>query len=243
MLLLLASAWILIYAGIFLLGFGGSRWTSEMALNYYRSIFGTALQVMAMVLLIGVGYNLISDYASNISTINREWSVYKTPWPFNIPVPGIIYPKEIPNTSALAAILVATIILYMLTSKIPQMLAGMVNGGSTAGGVGSSVGFGALGAALGFAGAVGGIGLSAAAGKNIAQAALGNLGKGLNDMMEKFSQSSAAAASMPDFSGGGSIGGDASQAQEPGTTTPLAQAQGQDSASPSYTARMEEPRR
>ncbi len=34
MLLLLVSGWLLMYAGIFFLGFGGSRWTSDMAINY-----------------------------------------------------------------------------------------------------------------------------------------------------------------------------------------------------------------
>ncbi|MFZ0258037.1 MAG: P-type conjugative transfer protein TrbL, partial [Gammaproteobacteria bacterium] len=35
MLLLLVSGWILAYGGVFFLGFGGSRWTSDMAINYY----------------------------------------------------------------------------------------------------------------------------------------------------------------------------------------------------------------
>ena len=33
MLLLLISAWILAYAGIFFLGFGGARWTSDLAIT------------------------------------------------------------------------------------------------------------------------------------------------------------------------------------------------------------------
>ena len=44
MLLLLISAWILAYAGIFYLGFGGSKWTSDMAINYYK----TSLLIMLM---------------------------------------------------------------------------------------------------------------------------------------------------------------------------------------------------
>jgi type IV secretion system protein VirB6/type IV secretion system protein TrbL len=33
MAILLVSSWILAYAGIFFLGFGGSRWTSEIAIG------------------------------------------------------------------------------------------------------------------------------------------------------------------------------------------------------------------
>jgi type IV secretion system protein TrbL len=52
MLLLLVSGWLLMYAGIFFLGFGGSRWTSDMAINYYKTVLGVAAQLMAMVLLV-----------------------------------------------------------------------------------------------------------------------------------------------------------------------------------------------
>jgi P-type conjugative transfer protein TrbL len=55
MVLLLVSGWILAYAGIFFLGFGGSRWTSEIAINYYKTILGVAVSLFAMVLLVGIG--------------------------------------------------------------------------------------------------------------------------------------------------------------------------------------------
>ena len=49
--------WILAYAGIFFLGFGGSRSTSEMAINYYKTVRGRGIAVspFAMVLLVGIG--------------------------------------------------------------------------------------------------------------------------------------------------------------------------------------------
>ena len=43
MLLQLCSAWVLAYAGIFFLGFGGSKWTSDMAINYFKTVLGSAL--------------------------------------------------------------------------------------------------------------------------------------------------------------------------------------------------------
>ncbi|HKM82989.1 MAG TPA: type IV secretion system protein [Candidatus Acidoferrum sp.] len=36
MILLLCAAWIVTYAGLIFLGFGGCRWRSDMAINYYR---------------------------------------------------------------------------------------------------------------------------------------------------------------------------------------------------------------
>ena len=38
MLLLLAAGWILAYGGVFFLGFGGGRWTHDIAINYYKTV-------------------------------------------------------------------------------------------------------------------------------------------------------------------------------------------------------------
>ena len=62
MLLLFVSSWILMYAGVFFLGFGGSRWTSDMAINYYKTVLGVAVQIMTMVLLVGIGNDLLSSF-------------------------------------------------------------------------------------------------------------------------------------------------------------------------------------
>ena len=45
MLLLMCSAWILAYVGIFLLGFGGSKWTSNIAINYYKNGMPFSLKI------------------------------------------------------------------------------------------------------------------------------------------------------------------------------------------------------
>src|SRR5262249_480583 len=43
MILLLCAAWIVLYAGLIFLGFGGCRWTSDMAVNYYRTVLGVGV--------------------------------------------------------------------------------------------------------------------------------------------------------------------------------------------------------
>jgi type IV secretion system protein VirB6/type IV secretion system protein TrbL len=139
MLLLLASGWVLAYGGVFFLGFGGSRWTSDMAINYYKTVLGVAAQLMAMVLLVGIGKTFLDDYYAHERGISL---------------------KE------MGVMLIVCVILLALVNKIPPLIAGVITGASVGGaGIGN---FGA-GAALGAAGmaassaATGGAALAAGA--------------------------------------------------------------------------------
>ena len=67
MLLMLCSAYLLAYAGVFFLGFGGSRWTSDIALNYYRKILEVGASLFAMILVVGVGQGFIDMYYSQMN--------------------------------------------------------------------------------------------------------------------------------------------------------------------------------
>ena len=121
MLLLLISGWILAYAGIFFLGFGGSRWTSDMAINYYKTVLSIGAQLFTMVLLVGIGKSFMDEFYTNIS------AAYKM--------------KE------LAVIMVVAIILLALVNRVPSLVGGLAMGGGT-GALGSGFGAGtALGAA------------------------------------------------------------------------------------------------
>ncbi|MFI3187700.1 MAG: P-type conjugative transfer protein TrbL, partial [Methylococcaceae bacterium] len=62
MLILLVSGWILAYAGVFYLGFGGSRWTSDIAISYFKTVLNIGVQLMTMVLLVGIGQQFINAY-------------------------------------------------------------------------------------------------------------------------------------------------------------------------------------
>ena len=59
MVLLLCSAWVLVYAGVIYLGFGGGRWTSDMAVNYFKTVLGLGVQTFAFCLLVGIGQGQI----------------------------------------------------------------------------------------------------------------------------------------------------------------------------------------
>ena len=132
LLVLYVSTWILAYAGIFFLGFGGSRWTSDMAIGYYRTVLALGAQLAAMILLIGIGYSIITNYY----TLMRS---------------NVSLEEE-------AVVLVASIMLLALVNKIPPLIGGLAMGGGV-GALGSGV---SLVSAIGTAAAMAaGVGLAA----------------------------------------------------------------------------------
>jgi type IV secretion system protein TrbL len=137
MLLLLISSWILAYAGVFFLGFGGSRWTSEMAIGYFKTVLNVAAQLFAMVLLIGIGKSFVDQYYAAMSA-------------------GI-------SLKELGVMLVVAVVLLALVRTIPGLIGGLA-GGNT-GSLGSGFGAGAaLGAAAMGAAALATAGAAVAAG-------------------------------------------------------------------------------
>lgn len=137
MLLLLISSWILAYAGVFFLGFGGSRWTSEMAIGYFRAVLNIAGQLFAMVLLVGIGKSFVDQYYAGMSA-------------------GL-------SLKELGIMLVVAVVLLALVRTIPGLIGGLA-GGNT-GSLGSGFGAGAaLGAAAMGAAAIATAGAAVAAG-------------------------------------------------------------------------------
>jgi type IV secretion system protein TrbL len=102
MTIMLCSAWILLYGGIFFLGFGGSRWTSEIAIHYYKTLIGVGASLMAMVLMIGIAQSIITNYYNNLS-------------------PGI-------HINEIATILIVSLILLALVHRVPNLISGIITG-------------------------------------------------------------------------------------------------------------------
>ncbi|MDR5857967.1 P-type conjugative transfer protein TrbL [Halomonas eurihalina] len=127
LLLLLVSTWILLYAGVFFLGFGGSRWTSDIAINYYRSILNIAAQLLAMVLIVAIGKTFLEHYYDQMS--------------------------DTMASQELAVMLVVSICLLFLVNKVPPLVAGIASGGGSAAsaGIGNISTGSAMGAAMGAA--------------------------------------------------------------------------------------------
>ncbi|SEG20151.1 P-type conjugative transfer protein TrbL [Nitrosomonas ureae] len=141
MLLLLISSWVLMYAGIFLLGFGGARWTSDIAINYFKTVLGIGIQLFVMLLIVGIGSDLLSNFYAKMG-------------------------KNVMNYEELAVMLIFTIAFFVLISRLPLLLAGIVTGSS----IGSTAGIGSYSAgnfmaAAGTAAAVASYGGTLAAGR------------------------------------------------------------------------------
>jgi P-type conjugative transfer protein TrbL len=110
MMLLLCAAWIVLYAGLIFLGFGGCRWTSDMAINYYRTVLGVGVSLMTMQLIIGIGVQFLQDLVASTS--------------------------QTLDAGQLGILMCATIILAVISHRLPQMVAGMVVGGGHNGAIG-----------------------------------------------------------------------------------------------------------
>ncbi len=159
LLLILVSGWFLTYAGIFLLGFGGGRWTQEIAINYFKTILGIALQAFAMVLLIGIGKSFVDQYYALMS-------------------------KDI-LLKEMFIMLAVAVILLTLINEVPSKLAGIIQGGMGGGpgGSGGGMGLGGAMATLGVAGA------AVTAGASLAGAQAAGGAKALNAAFKAAAQS------------------------------------------------------
>ncbi len=115
MLLLLVSSWVLMYAGIFLLGFGGARWTTDIAINYFKTVLGVGIQLFVMLLIVGIGNDLLTSFHAKMT-------------------------KNVLNFEELAVMLIFSIAFFVLISRLPPLLAGIVTGSS----IGSTLGIGSL---------------------------------------------------------------------------------------------------
>jgi P-type conjugative transfer protein TrbL len=135
MLILLVTGWILAYAGVFYLGFGGCRWTSDIAISYFKTVLNIGVQLMTMVLLVGIGQQFINAYYAQMDA--------------NM------------NLNDMASMLVAAIVLLVLVNKIPPMIGHIAQGGGTQA-LGGGFGAGSVIAAAGAAGAAAALAGSAA---------------------------------------------------------------------------------
>lgn len=191
MLLLLISSWILAYAGIFFLGFGGSRWTSEMAIGYFKTVLNIAAQLFTMVLLVGIGKSFVDQYYAAMSA-------------------GI-------SLKELGVMLVVAAIMLALVKTIPGLIGGLA-GGNTGSlgsgfGAGAALGAAAMGAAaLGTAGAAiaaGAAGMAGGAQALMAAFSKANASESAGGGASAAIMAAAGGAQGADSGGGGSGGGSA----------------------------------
>ena len=200
MLILLVSGWILAYAGIFFLGFGGSRWTSDMAISYYKTVSGIAASLMGMTLIVGIGQAFLNEYYASIGDA---------------------------SFSDLAVILVVALILLHLVNKIPTLISGIITGASVGGA--SAMGGAGAGTALAAAAMAGAAAAGAVAAIASSATSAAGWGSAVNAAIQQGSgglENDSGVGGMPSMTSTGSRGpGDDGNAGA-GTTTPFGNAMG-----------------
>lgn len=178
MLLMLVAAWLMAYAGIFFLGFGGSRWTSDMAINYYKTVLGVAVQIMTMVLLVGIGNDMLSTFYTRMN-------------------------QNVLNFEELGVMLVFCMALLSLVNRVPPMVAGIVTGSSigSAGGIGNFGTGAAVGAVMGAAGMAAGAASVAGSAVMGGAANLAGGGSAIKAAFDKAQASMSSGSDMPSMGG------------------------------------------
>jgi type IV secretion system protein VirB6/type IV secretion system protein TrbL len=103
----LVMAWMLSYAGIFLLGFGGARWTASIAISYYKHVLAIGVALLAL--------HFISAAATGFLSLYDESGASEGPRSFS----------QFPY---LGKMLAASILMLVLSIKVPQLLYTLVTG-------------------------------------------------------------------------------------------------------------------
>lgn len=187
LLLVFVSAWIMIYGGVFFLGFGGARWTSDIAISYYKHVLAIGAEMMVMLLLIGIGKTFINEYYASMRA-------------------GI-------DLKEMAIMLIAAFVLMYLTNKIPPRIAGIVGvgGAGSIGGVGVGSVMAAAAMTASAAASVGSTAMagatSAAGGASALKAAFQSAQQNMADGSGMFSNSGGSSGSVSGSLGGASPSG------------------------------------
>ncbi|ELQ15702.1 P-type conjugative transfer protein TrbL [Xanthomonas translucens] len=198
-LITLVNAWILAYAGIFVLGFGGARWTSDIAINYFRSVLGIGLKLLTITLLVGIAVSIMDTYYANLS-------------------------QGAPLRELLLVFVVA-LVLTLLIHSVPNVIAGIVPGAAAA----TSIGSFSTGAIVGAGMATGGMAAQAVAAAASGGASLAASAAGGAQAVMAAATAAATAADggvMPGASSGDEAGGGGSGDVSGSDETPMAAAAG-----------------
>lgn len=127
MTILIVSAYITVSGGIVMMGFLGSEWTREHAINYFTAVLGVALKMFVMQLIIILGYHFIRDWCEGMDGNS--------------------------DTLAYLALVGVSIVFYGLVNEVPQIAASLASGRFTQGSGGGAIGAMVAGAASIAAGA------------------------------------------------------------------------------------------
>lgn len=108
MLKLLAAAYFWMYAGFFYTGFGGSDWTSDMAIEYFKKVLNVGVQLFIITLVIGIGTTTLDLYYVKLTETKLTYE-------------------------DLGVMLVFCYVLLSLSMYLPPLIAGIITHNAAAG--------------------------------------------------------------------------------------------------------------
>lgn len=102
----LVESYIVVGAGVLMLGFSGSRWTSQFAANYLSYAVSVGAKLFVLFLVVGVGATVSSHWASILPT------------------------EELKNFTPLLEVLGGSVVFMMIALSVPSKAASIVSGAS-----------------------------------------------------------------------------------------------------------------
>jgi type IV secretion system protein TrbL len=109
----LVESYFVISSGVILMGFGGSQWTNQFAVNTIRYAVSVGAKLFMVQLVIGLGQTILQDWATQMQA-------------------GAF------STDDVLMIAAASIVFFAITKTIPDMVQALINGSSLATGRGLS---------------------------------------------------------------------------------------------------------
>lgn len=197
-LLTMIGAWIIAFAGVFVLGFGGSRWTSDIAIGYFKTVVSISLKLMTMTLMIGVANSIMQGFYEKLD--------------------------EGADYTDLLVIFVVSLVLAILIHSVPNLIAGLVPSSGGASGIGSFSGTQIAASASSLGSAASSTAKLAAAGAGAAIATAGSAAANTTGGIKAFSAAVGAAkasngkAGTLGSSGSGNMLGSGKGAQQANTS-------------------------
>ncbi len=119
MALALIEFYIVVYAGIFMLGFGGSSFTKDLAIAWLRLNMMVGAKIFLMLMLTGIGIAIVQNYAANI----------------------------VINSNQFLALMGAAFTLMVMVVQAPALIASMMTGAASQFGAGHALSTGKSAAA------------------------------------------------------------------------------------------------
>lgn len=101
--LALVIMWVKVYAGVIMLGLGGSRWTQEYAVSYFKTALGAGVKLFVIQLLIGLGTTVLTSWAADLNAGN-------------------------PKMTDFLAVAAGVIVLYALIKSVGEVVQSLMSG-------------------------------------------------------------------------------------------------------------------